>query len=112
VATPAELKKARLPKGCVGFAVTVPYDGVTKRRQRGEIELVAFEAGDSLADARETLVAIGFEPDAVASLSPNLAPTTKARHGVRHPETGQFRAKRTGLWEHSGGVLPALLSHK
>jgi hypothetical protein len=112
VATAAEIAKTRLPKGAVGFAVCFPFEKARFKRDSGQGEVVVFEPGDSLADAREALVGAGFDRAAVASLSPKLAPTTKARHGARHPETGRFRAKRTGLWEHGGGVLPSLLTDK
>jgi hypothetical protein len=118
VASAAELAKARMPQGATGFAVCTPVQKSPFKRDTDKAEMIVFERGDSKTDACEGLLSMGFAPETMANLAGVTATAkaleriAKARHGARHPETGRFGAKRAGLWEHGGGVLPSLLSHE
>jgi len=118
-----------------GFAARVQPDG--------RVRSVSFPAGMSAEDAAEAMRGIGVDEDTISALGGSgvakaaddaltayltevieLAEKAAAdpndplrqlarRHSLRHPVSGQFRARTTVVdgvtWEHHGNVHPGLL---
>jgi len=118
-----------------GFAARVQPDG--------RVRSVSFPAGMSPDEARDAMRSIGVDEDTISALGGSgvakaaddaltaylmevIELAEKAakdrndplrqlarRHSLRHPVSGQFRAKTTVVdgipWQHSGNVHPGLL---
>jgi hypothetical protein len=82
-----------------GFAVAVGKDGRLRSFQ--------FPSDMPPSEALLGMRKIGVCEESIAALSESTN-VAKARHDVRHPETGQYARKKTGLFRHGGAVLQSV----
>jgi hypothetical protein len=99
-------------KKVVGF-VACAWNG-RDSAARHDVEVFGIEAGDTPDRVAKAMALVGVASETIEALVSNVAsPMAKASspYDFRDTQTGRF-AKRTGLWEHGGGVLPALRGHR